>query len=96
MVPNTQLTHGSSGQFFLWTTEAAKQGAVVVILAPNQEDIQTLIIASAKPNQELGGLSHGAAVFVISFLAPFNFEPYKYVTFIKIKGNLASSTQTAS
>ena len=49
MVPNTQLTHGSSGQFFLWTTEAAKQGAVVVILAPNQEDIQTLIIASAKP-----------------------------------------------
>ena len=32
-MPNTQLTHGSSGQFFLWTTEAAKQGAVVVILA---------------------------------------------------------------
>ena len=49
MVPDTQLTHGSSGHFFLWTTEAAKQGAVVVILAPNQEDIQTLIIASAKP-----------------------------------------------
>lgn len=41
MVPNTQLTNGSSGQFFLRTTEAAKQGAVVVILAPNQEDIQT-------------------------------------------------------
>lgn len=49
MVPDTQLTNGSSGQLFLRTTEAAKQGAVVVILAPNQEDIQTLIIASAKP-----------------------------------------------
>ena len=52
------------------------------------------IIASAKPNQELGGLSHGAAVFVISFLAPFNFEPYKYVTFIKIKGNFWSKIYT--
>ena len=44
-----QLTDGSSAQFFLWTTEAAKWQTVVAILVPNHEDIQTLSIASAKP-----------------------------------------------